>query len=308
MKKRKEKEERIKQAAQNDVKGMYEPYLEDDEDEMLGDFYNHLKDSDVEGYSKTPYCDSEGKNTVGVGNRIPNYETVKNLTMTSKDAPASESNPAWGEDKKRDFMQKLDEFCRDRENWFMIPKRQYEEYNTKYKETMPYFQDEELEEISKNYIKKTALPEVVRNAQNVGINFYRDLNRDGQKGLIDMQYNLGGNKFKLIDLEDPNQINNSNLKYKDELKADANNYLRPEIRKDLIDNGYWAGLSNALKQRDTPAVQREIHRSNISDKRNNKIRDFFANPWQNSAAAQNPYHQKRNKLKNPWDEDDKWWY
>ncbi|MBR2299440.1 MAG: hypothetical protein IJ870_02565 [Alphaproteobacteria bacterium] len=304
-----EKEERIKQAAQNDVKSMYEPYLEDDEDEMLEDFYNHLKDSDFEGYSKTPYCDSEGKNTVGVGNRIPNYEAIKNLTMTSKDAAVSESNPAWGEDKKRDFMQKLDEFCKDRKNWFMIPKRQYEEYNTKYNETMPHFQDDELEELSKKYIRNTALPEIKRNVQNVGINFYHDLNRDGQKGLMDMQYNLGGNKFKLIDLEDPKQIDNSNLKYKNELKADANSYLRPEIRKDLIDNGYWAGLSNALKQRDVPAIQKEIHRSNISDKRNNKIRNLFANPWQKRATTvQNPYNQRENRLKNPWDEDDKWWY
>jgi len=304
-----EKEERIRQAAQNDVKSTYEPYLKDDEDEMLEDFYNHLKDPNVEGYSKTPYCDSEGKNTVGIGNRIPNYEAVKNLTITSKDAPVSENNPAWGEDKKRDFMQKLDEFCRDRENWHFLPDKQYENYNTKYNETMPHFQDDELEEISKNYIKKTALPEVVRNAQNVGIDFYHDLNRDGQKGLMDMQYNLGSNKFKLIDLEDPKQIDNSNLKYKNELKSDKNSYLRPEIRKDLIDNGYWAGLSNALKQRDTPAVQREIHRSNISDKRNNKIRDLFANPWQKrEARVQNPYDQRRNRLKNPWDEDDKWWY
>ena len=311
----KEREERIRQEI--------EQKKQEKEEETIQSFYEHLKQPEIEGYSKTPYCDSEGKNTVGVGNRIPNYEAVQNLTMTSKDAPVSENNPAWSEDKKRDFMQKLDEFCKDKENWNKSPKNQFNEYQKRNNETMPYFQDDELEELSKNYIKKTALPEVVRNAQNVGIDFYHDLNRDGQKGLIDMQYNLGGNKFKLIDLEDAKQIENSNLKYKNELKADANSYLRPEIRKDLSSNGYWPGLSNALKQRDSSMIQKEIHRSNVSDKRNDKVRDFFANPWQDAATAQGnissqklnqsnyfqkPYLQRRNKLKNPWDEEDKWWY
>ena len=131
-----EKEERIKKETEQKKK--------EEEQKMLQDFYEHFKDSDVEGYSKTPYCDSEGKNTVGVGNRIPNYEAVKNLTMTSKDAPASESNPAWNEDKKRDFMQKLDEFCKDKKNWSMLPKQQPKKYFQTYQETMPHFQGQYL--------------------------------------------------------------------------------------------------------------------------------------------------------------------
>ena len=84
------------------------------------DFYNHFKDSNIEGYSKTPYCDSEGKNTVGVGTRIPNYNSIKDLTLTSKNEFVSEDNPAWDEDKKRSFMQKLDAFCKDKKNWSML--------------------------------------------------------------------------------------------------------------------------------------------------------------------------------------------
>lgn len=318
---RKRRERELRQKEEK-IRKEIEEKKKENEEKIIQSFYEHLKQPETEGYSKTPYCDSEGKNTVGVGNRIPNYEAVKTLSMTSKDEPVNENNPAWDVDKKRDFMQKLEEFCRDRKNW-LPSKKQPQKYFQTYNETMPYFQDDELEELSKNYIKKTALPEVVQNAQNVGIDFYHDLNRNGQKGLLDMQYNLGGNKFKLIDLEDTEQIDNSNLKYKNELKADATNYLKPDIKKDLIDNGYWPGLSNALKRRDATMIQKEIHRSNVSDNRNEKIRNFFANPWQDSASSlsnissqkmnqsnyfQNPYYQRRNKLKNPWDEDEEWWY
>ena len=222
----------------------------DREERTLEGFYRYLKGSEIEGYSKRPYCDSEGKNTVGAGVRIPRYEAIKDLTMTSKDEPVSASNPAWDEDKKRDFMQKLDAFCEDKTNRIKH-ESQPKKYFEKYHETMPYFQDDELENVSKDYIRNTALPEVKKNLSNVGVNFYKDLNQDGRNGFLDLQYNVGGNKFKLIDLENPHQIDNSNLKYKKELKENPMRYNEPAILKDLSDNGIWPNLSMATKRRDT---------------------------------------------------------
>ena len=166
---------------------------EEEKEEIVQKAYEHLRQDGIEGYSQTPYCDSEGKNTVGVGYRIPNYNAINDLTMTSQNAPVSQDNPAWDEDKKKDFIQKLNAFFKDKDN-------------KKYGESMPYFNQDELENLSKDYIRNTALPEAEKNLSRLNMDFYKDLSPDAQTGMLDMQYNLGGNKFKLINLYNHDQF------------------------------------------------------------------------------------------------------
>ena len=251
---------------------------EEEKEEIVQKAYEHLRQDGIEGYSQTPYCDSEGKNTVGVGYRIPNYNAIKDLTMTSQNAPVSQDNPAWDEDKKKDFIQKLNAFCKDKDNW-KNPLKQSDEYYKKYGESMPYFNQDELENLSKDYIRNTALPEAEKNLSRLNMDFYKDLSPDAQTGMLDMQYNLGGNKFKLINLYNHDQIDKSNLKYKNELKANPNAYLKKEIRDDLIENKYWPGLSMALMNRDTSGVQGNLHRDGVGQKRQNTVQGLFNNPF-----------------------------
>ena len=261
---------------------------EEEKEEIVQKAYEHLRQDGIEGYSQTPYCDSEGKNTVGVGYRIPNYNAINDLTMTSQNAPVSQDNPAWDEDKKKDFIQKLNAFCKDKDNW-KNPLKQSDKYYKKYGESMPYFNQDELENLSKDYIRNTALPEAEKNLSRLNMDFYKDLSPDAQTGMLDMQYNLGGNKFKLINLYNHDQIDKSNLKYKNELKANPNAYLKKEIRDDLIENKYWPGLSMALMNRDTSGVQNNLHRNGVGEDRHKVVQNLFANPWRENSAiiAQN---------------------
>ena len=276
---RQEEEERQRQEQEENERE------EEEKEEIVQKAYEHLRQDDIEGYSQTPYCDSEGKNTVGVGYRIPNYNAIKDLTLTSQNAPVSPDNPAWDEDKKKDFIQKLNAFCKNKDNW-KNSLEQSDKYYKKYGESMPYFNQDELENLSKDYIRNTALPEAEKNLSQLNMDFYKDLSPDAQTGMLDMQYNLGGNKFKLINLYNPDQIDKSNLKYKNELKADPNAYLKKEIRNDLIENKYWPGLSMSLMNRDTSGVQNNLHRNGVGEGRHKVVQNLFANPWrENSAIA-----------------------
>ncbi|MBP5615830.1 MAG: hypothetical protein J6X42_04700 [Alphaproteobacteria bacterium] len=284
-----EKEERERQEALEGEREQQEKLEElahkEEEERVVQKAYEHLKKDGIEGYSQRPYCDDKGKNTVGVGYRIPNYSKIKDLTMTSQNAPASDDNPAWDEEKKRDFIKKLDAFCEKEENSNMRPNQQKSAYYAMYSEEMPYFQEEELEDIAKKYIRKTALPEAEKNMNNLKMDFYKDLNPDAQTGLIDMQYNLGGEKFKLIDLYDHQQIDKSPLKFKEELKANPMRYLEKEINDDLLKNGYWPGLSMGLKNRDVAGVQGNLHRDGVGQKRQNTVQGLFNNPFRENNAV-----------------------
>ena len=286
---RKEEEKKAKEEALRQAKE------EQEKEKIIQKAYEHLKQDGIEGYSQTPYCDGKGKNTVGVGYRIPNYDKIKDLTMTSQNAPISEDNPAWDEEKKRDFIKKLNTFCKDRNNW-QDPIEQRKKYYTAYSENMPYFQEDELEDIAKSYIRKTALPEAEKNLGNLKMDFYRDLSPDAQTGMLDMQYNLGYPKFKLIDLYDHQQIDKSPLKFKEELKANPMRYKEEEINKDLIKNKYWPGLSMGLMNRDTAGVQSNLKRDGVGDIRHKAVKNLFNNPWREkednafqNALPENPY-------------------
>jgi len=261
-----------------DEKGMDER-----EEKIVDDFYKHLKQPKIEDFSTTPYCDTEGKNTVGAGLRIPQYKDIADLTLTSKKEPISADNPAWSEPQKQSFLKQLNEFCNNKQNRNLSPKGQFDRYQKIYHETVPYFQADELDARGKDYIRQNALPEAIKNVQNVGIDFYNDLTDDGQRGFLDMQYNLGGNKFKLIDLYDPEQIKKSSLQYKNELSADPESYRKPEIYKDLTDHDYWPKLSMESKNRNPTGMARESHRKDISTERNDQTRGYFEhafkNPW-----------------------------
>jgi len=258
-----------------------EKRMDERKEKIIDNFYEHLKQPEIEDFSRTPYCDTEGKNTVGAGLRIPQYKDIADLTLTSKKGPVNADNPAWREPQKQSFLKQLNEFCNNKQIRNLPRKGQFDKYQKIYHETMPYFQADELDARGKDYIRQNALPEAIKNVQNVGIDFYNDLTDDGQKGFLDMQYNLGGNKFKLIDLYDPEQINKSSLQYKQELSADPESYRKPEIYKDLTDHDYWPALSMESKNRNPAGMARESHRIGINNKRNNVTKGYFENAFKN---------------------------
>lgn len=70
--------------------------------------------------------------------------------------------------------------------------------NLKKKENVkaPYFQDDELEQKSKNYIRNSLLP-VLEKMKNIGKDLYKDFTLNGRIGEADLLYNLGENKIRL---------------------------------------------------------------------------------------------------------------
>lgn len=106
------------------------------------------------------------------------------------------------------------------------------------------FSDEELEKATKNFIRKDTLPQIRQNFKNIGMNFDKDLSRDGKIGNMDLMYNLGPNKFKL------------GISAKE---------------------GYWPNYTNALLNQDFDEAAKQSHRRNIGENRNRIIHHLIQN-------------------------------
>ena len=252
---------------------------QNNDNNLINKFYNHAKQPNIEGYVNHPYCDSKGLITGGVGLRIPNAKAMQNFTLTSQNAPVSLNNPAWNNAETNTFYDKMDGLCKSYkvgvdENGNDIldvksAKQQKESYKNMYGEQLPHFQDAELEEKSKNYIRKNVLPVIRRNLSKIGLDFDTDFNEDGQLALMDMQYNLGENKFKFIDLEDENSVMNSDLsqEIKEKLIYNPSVYYEDKnVQQEVLKGGYWPGFTKALKNRDAVELAKQSHRKDIQKK------------------------------------------
>ena len=124
------------------------------------------------------------------------------------------------------------------------------------------------------YIKSDLLKtdvKVRRNLSKIGLDFDTDFNEDGQLALMDMQYNLGENKFKFIDLEDKNSVMNSDLsqEIKEKLIYNPSVYHEDkEVQQEVLKGGYWPGFTKALKNRDAVELAKQSHRKDVQDERN----------------------------------------
>lgn len=257
---------------------------------LINKFYNHAKQPNIEGYVDYPYCDSKGLITGGVGLRMPNAKAMQKFTLTSQKAPVSSNNPAWNNDKINTFYDKMDNFCKSykigvdekgNDVWDVkSAESQTNKYKNMYGEQLPYFQDTELENKSKTYVKNSVLPVIRRNISNIGLDFDTDFNEDGQLALMDMQYNLGENKFKFIRLNDRDDILNSKLSNdtKVTLITNPNAYYTDEkIMTEVLEKGYWPSFTKALINKDAVELARQSHRKDVQKKRNEWAHDSFLN-------------------------------
>ena len=255
---------------------------------LINKFYNHAKQPNIEGYVDYPYCDSKGLITGGVGLRMPNAKAMQKFTLTSQKAPVSSNNPAWNNDKINTFYDKMDNFCKSykigvdekgNDVWdAKSAESQTNKYKNMYGEQLPYFQDTELENKSKTYVKNNVLPVIRRNISKIGLDFDTDFNEDGQLALMDMQYNLGENKFKFIDIEDTNSVINSDLSQDIKKKLIYNPsvyYEDKNVQKEVLKGGYWPNFTKALKNRDAAGLAKQSHRKDVQKKRNEWTYDSF---------------------------------
>lgn len=226
-----------------------------------------------------PYCDSKALITGGVGSRMPSANFMQKFIVTSQKAPVSSLNLAWSNEQISTFYNKMDKFCKsykigvdkDGNDIYKVDsaKQQIKAYNDMYQENLPYFQDAQLEAESKRYVKQSVLPVLRRNLSKIGLNFDTDFNDDGKMALMDMQYNLGENKFKFIRLNDRDDILNSNLSdaTKVSLITNPNAYYSDEnIMAEVLDKGYWPGFTKALINKDAVEFAKQSNRKGIQKK------------------------------------------
>ncbi len=262
----------------------------DYDNNLINNFYNHAKQATIEGYANYPYCDSKGLITGGVGLRMPSAKHMQKFTLTSQKGPVSSQNLPWSNKDINAFYDKMDDFCKSykigvdengNDVWDVkSAKQQKKSYKNTYGEQLPYFQDTELENKSKTYVKNSVLPVIRRNISNIGLDFDTDFNEDGQLALMDMQYNLGENKFKFIDLEDKNSVINSDLSQdiKEKLIYNPSVYYEDKnVQKEVLKGGYWPNFTRALKNRDAAGLAKQSHRKDVQDERNEWAYDSFLN-------------------------------
>ena len=222
------------------------------DEELIDTFYNHLKQAGIEGYKNFIYCDTSGLNTTGSGLQVPTLKSLSGYTMTMNNAPVSAQNPALTMAQKAAYLQRQNDFCKiysyidqnGQKAWKAVSaEAQENEYEKRYGEHQPYFQDDELEAAGKEYIRRVVLPVLKEKLEKHNIDFYDTFNQKGQIALMDLLYNLGENKFKLD--EGP------------------------------INKGYWPGLLKALIARSAKDAAENTHRKNIGDDRNELIYNYM---------------------------------
>lgn len=217
--------------------------------ELTDALYNHLKDDDIEGYYRQAYCDTTGNPTVGVGLNMSNKNFMNNMTVTPQSGPISQTNRPLTKQQKDEYWNLMKNHCES----YYIGKdekgnKKYEEksalktideFEKKENVKAPYFQDDELERKSKNYIRNSLLPVLEKKMKNIGKDLYKDFTKDGRIGEADLLYNLGENKFRL----------NPNGK-------------EPED---------WSSHAKALINGDAIEAARQSHRKNVGPKRNDNV-------------------------------------
>lgn len=218
------------------------------EEKLVNDFYKHLKNKDIEGYTNHMYCDTIGKNTVGPGLYIPNGKYLEEYTMTQK----TPNRTTMSNEEKYQEHNNMHNFCgryyrgkdeNGNDVWKVSPADdQPEEYKAYFQREIPRFIDAELEKKAKMYIRDVALPQARRQMKNINLDFDQ-LPPPAQKAILDLAYNLSPKKFKL--------------------------------GYGSVADGFWPKLTDALLRQDYAEAAKQVHRWNVGPRRNKIIADLM---------------------------------
>ena len=225
-------------------------YVDDDE-QLIDDFFNHLKNKNIEGYESFLYCDSVGLPTSGPGLQITGTGMLSGFTTSSQPGAITPLNPAHTPKQQQDQWNQVYNYCQDfakDENGVskrpaMTAKAQRKEMENMGIPVM-YFQDDELEKKTKDYIRQNTLPYTRKQFNNIGLNF-DDLTPKQKIANLDIPYTMSPKDYKL--------------------------------GYGSIDDGYWSNYTKALQNGDFEWAAQESHRKGISERRNEIIRDLLLN-------------------------------
>lgn len=228
---------------------------ENSNERIINAFYEHLKNPDIEGEYYYPYCDSVGISTGGRGLAFQTRRSLDDVTMTLKNASVSVDNPALTPVQKDEWWRKHRQYCnsfyrgKDTEgkDVWNVPsaENQLKGYRKFHNETLPFFHENELEAKTKNYIEKQVLNPLVEKLKRHNIDFYNRYNLNGQIGLMDIPYNVGGDKFRLC--------------------------------TDVNDKKCWPKFTTGLVNDDMEYAAEESHRKGIPKARNDMIYNYIKN-------------------------------
>lgn len=219
------------------------------DEQLIDDFFNHLKNKNIEGYKNFLYCDSVGLPTTGPGLQITGTGMLSGFTTSSQPGAITPLNPVHTQKQQQDQWNQVRNYCQNfvkDENGVskrpaMTADAQKEEMENMGIPVM-YFQDDELEKKTKDYIRQNTLPYTRKQFKNIGLNF-DDFTPKQKIANMDLSYNLSPKKFKL--------------------------------GYGSVDDGYWPNYTKALQSGNFEWAAKESHRKGVSENRNKIIHNLL---------------------------------
>ena len=214
---------------------------------LVDKFYNHIKDPEIEGFVPYMYCDSIGKTTVGPGILLTGKADLYDHTITPESGPVTESNPALIREQKDALWDRQMEFCnsfKHTDGTWHVPsaKKQKKQYFDTYGVNPPMFNEQELEDEAKHYIRTVALPSIRNKMDKVNKGCFDSFGDIGKIGVGDMEYSMGSNKFRL---------------------------------EKCPEDECWRLFTGEVEKCDCAGMAQHSHRKNVNEYRNDIIRKYL---------------------------------
>ena len=216
-------------------------------DALVDKFYNHIKQPEIEGFVPYMYCDSIGKTTVGPGILLTGKADLYDHTITPNQGPVSESNPALTQEQKDALWDRQREFCnsfKHADGTWHVPsaENQIDKYLKIYGVNPPMFNEQELEDEAKHYIRTVALPSIRNKMDKVNKGCFDSFGDIGKIGVGDMEYSMGSNKFRL---------------------------------EKCPEDECWRLFTGEVEKCDCAGMAQHSHRKNVNEYRNDLIRKYL---------------------------------
>ena len=216
-------------------------------DALVDKFYNHIKQPEIEGFVPYMYCDPIGKATVGPGILLTGKADLYDHTITSDQGPVSEYNPALTREQKDALWDRQREFCnsfKHADGTWHVPsaENQIDKYLKMYGVNPPMFNEQELEDEAKHYIRTVALPSIRNKMDKVNKGCFDSFGNIGKIGVGDMEYSMGANKFRL---------------------------------EKCPEDECWRLFTGELEKCNCAGMAQHSHRKNVNEYRNKRIKNFL---------------------------------
>ena len=216
-------------------------------DSLVDKFYNHIKQPGIEDFFPYMYCDSIGKTTVGPGILLTGKADLYDHTITPDLGPVSESNPALTREQKDALWDRQREFCnsfKHADATWHVPsaEKQKKQYFDTYGVNLPMFNEQELEDEAKHYIRTVALPSIRNKMEKVNKGCFDSFGDIGKIGVGDMEYSMGSNKFRL---------------------------------EKCPEDECWRLFTGEVEKCDCAGMAQHSHRKNVNEYRNDLIRKYL---------------------------------